>query len=404
MGLVHDIVEQEAKCTYRNLCSEEDAPRSVAICPQRRCVAFGCQGGIELHWVDALTGQDLNRWFPLTAPTDFLYFLPPRRGIDSAKKLRLISSAAHPEEMNPLIKRFGINRGSIAYWGTTREPRLGQSDHFQAVPLSDGYNVLFTDPASASLYIGSDAPLGCVFLQASYHFLLLRKIRLIPPECLDQGREDSEDEDFNVWMKSTEAQLVQTRPNVYASGTDLRYGLRVVAGYNERVIFFSIPPDLFNGFINNKERDEGTNASGEPNSTSENSIEIQGCYVDTVQGLVDLAVHSGSEMTVYAFSSSGVVKAYQLDGTNLGCDFLVIKKSFGENGQVLDQKIDGECGESECAQDTEGSLDGDDFDWHASGFPTWDRNLSEIEEERQAWESVASLGESWAALECEIVL
>lgn len=49
MGLVHDVVEQEAKSTYRNLCSEEDAPRSVAICPQRRCVAFGCHGGIELH-------------------------------------------------------------------------------------------------------------------------------------------------------------------------------------------------------------------------------------------------------------------------------------------------------------------------------------------------------------------
>jgi len=181
MGLVHDIVEQEAKCSYRNICSEEDGPRSVAICPQRRCVAFGCQGGIELHCklnpvfqpsdvtsdvkdlgVDALTGQDLNRWFPLTAPTDFLYFLPPRLGIDSAKKLRLISSAAHPEEMNPLVKRFGINRGSIAHWGI-REPRLGQSDHFQAVPLSDGYNVLFTDPVSANLCLGSDAPLGCVY-------------------------------------------------------------------------------------------------------------------------------------------------------------------------------------------------------------------------------------------------
>ena len=49
MGIVHDIVEKEAKSTYRNICSEEDLPRSVAICPQRRCVAFGCHGGIELH-------------------------------------------------------------------------------------------------------------------------------------------------------------------------------------------------------------------------------------------------------------------------------------------------------------------------------------------------------------------
>lgn len=85
-------VETGPRSIYRNLCSEDDPPRSVAICPQRRCVAFGCSAGIELHWVDALTGQDLNRWFPLTAPSDFLFFLPPRKSIDSAKKLRLISS------------------------------------------------------------------------------------------------------------------------------------------------------------------------------------------------------------------------------------------------------------------------------------------------------------------------
>jgi hypothetical protein len=85
-------VESGPRSLYRNLCSEDDPPRSVAICPQRRCVAFGCSAGIELHWVDALTGQDLNRWFPLTAPSDFLFFLPPRKSVDSAKKLRLISS------------------------------------------------------------------------------------------------------------------------------------------------------------------------------------------------------------------------------------------------------------------------------------------------------------------------
>jgi hypothetical protein len=46
---------------YRHLCSEDDPPRCVAICPQRRCVAFGCSAGIELHWIDALTGQSLSR-------------------------------------------------------------------------------------------------------------------------------------------------------------------------------------------------------------------------------------------------------------------------------------------------------------------------------------------------------
>lgn len=99
-------IENGPRSIYHNLCSAEDPPRSVAICPQRKCVAFGCAAGIELHWIDALTGQDLNRWFPLTAPSDFLYFLPPRPGVDSAKKLRLISSACHPKEKGNLRSKF----------------------------------------------------------------------------------------------------------------------------------------------------------------------------------------------------------------------------------------------------------------------------------------------------------
>jgi hypothetical protein len=54
-------IETGASTFYRHLCSEDDPPRSVSICPQRRCVAFGCSAGIELHWIDALTGQSLSR-------------------------------------------------------------------------------------------------------------------------------------------------------------------------------------------------------------------------------------------------------------------------------------------------------------------------------------------------------
>src|ERR1700744_1878705 len=89
-------IETRATAIYTDLGSADDQPRSVAICPNRQCVAFGCRMGIELHWIDALTGGDLNRWFPLAAPSDNLYFLPQRPGVDSKKKLRLISSAAGP--------------------------------------------------------------------------------------------------------------------------------------------------------------------------------------------------------------------------------------------------------------------------------------------------------------------
>ena len=55
-------LEKGPRSIYRNLCSSEDPPRSVAICPQRRCVAFGCSAGIELHWTDVLTGRSFP-WF-----------------------------------------------------------------------------------------------------------------------------------------------------------------------------------------------------------------------------------------------------------------------------------------------------------------------------------------------------
>ena len=36
---------------YRNICTDEDPPCSVAISPTRQCVAFGCRSGVELYWV-----------------------------------------------------------------------------------------------------------------------------------------------------------------------------------------------------------------------------------------------------------------------------------------------------------------------------------------------------------------
>jgi hypothetical protein len=36
---------------YRNACTENDPPISIAISPTRQCVAFGCKAGVELYWV-----------------------------------------------------------------------------------------------------------------------------------------------------------------------------------------------------------------------------------------------------------------------------------------------------------------------------------------------------------------
>ncbi|KAH6671091.1 hypothetical protein B0J14DRAFT_669970 [Halenospora varia] len=337
-------IETGPRSLYRNLCSEDDPPRSVAICPQRKCVAFGCSSGIELHWVDALTGQDLNRWFPLTAPSDYLFFLPPRRSVDSAKKLRLISSAARPSERaaigdtafggrtrnSPFWERFAwwLLHGQGILAGTriaeppsrTLNGRIEYSDHYRAVPLSDGYHILFTDPVTGLLCLGSDAPVGGPTK-------LLRKI----------------------WFQGPTG---QGSPIAYAGGSSLRWGVRVAAAFGtgdeQSIWLFSVPGDIFAA------DQKLNNLSGGPawSSTSAGSdhhnsewldwwpddglkewlkqhkpedpisgihprnfwpVKIRGQEIGKCAGVVDLAVDSGPNMIVWAFSRAGVAKSWRID-------------------------------------------------------------------------------------------
>ena len=251
------VIQARPAATFYHLGNADDAPRSVAICPSRKCVAFGCRLGIELHWVDALTGGDLNRWFPLAAPSDHLYFLPQRAGLDSSKKLRLISSAAGPatpstnrSESLParLVRAKTHDRGrrqsmTRLFFGNLPFPaaavfpnnrRTGSAvpdedqhgvlravdcDHYQAVPLSDGHHMLYTDPTDGSLCLGSDAPLGGPTK-------LIRKVVFVPPTVADDG-----------W-----ASLM----SCYTAGQDLEWGVRIVAAHRDgRLILYNVPADIF---------------------------------------------------------------------------------------------------------------------------------------------------------------
>jgi hypothetical protein len=343
-------VEDGPRSLYRNLCSDDDPPRSIAICPQRRCVAFGCSSGIELHWVDALTGQDLNRWFPLTAPSDFLFFLPPRKFIDSAKKLRLISSAARPNERPAISERsFGAQTWGSPFWErfgwganhyvegddassaqgiltrlridtsrTSLTGRMDCSDHYRAIPISDGYHILFTDPGTGLLCLGSDAPVGGPTK-------LLRKI----------------------WFEGPEG---DGSPIVYAGGSDLSWGVRVVAGFGtgpeQSIWLFSVPNDVF---IANQGTQPGSSTPAwfSPSSSREAQnidwikwwpddglqewlnhvqdpvpgilprsvwpVKIRGQKIGSCSGLVDLVVDSGPQMTIWAFSKGGIATVWKLD-------------------------------------------------------------------------------------------
>lgn len=348
-------VETGPRSLYRHLCSDEDPPRSVAICPQRQCVAFGCSSGLELHWVDALTGQDLNRWFPLTGPSDFLYFLPPRRGIDSPRKLRLISSAAHPSERTGINNRvFAAARPVVnSFWSvvgfeasasptqtrptfpTPRNrsrliPWVSDCDHYRAIPLSDGFHILFTDPESDMLCLGSDAPIGDPRR-------LLRKIMFVPP-------------------------VDGAVPRMYASGFNVGAGPRIVAAYGDTLVLYSVPPDVFS--LSRKEQkanratreaevaeeavwlrwwNEGDLPSNHPgtSSASEDGADmarvgppksvwplfVRGQVLGSVEGLVDIAVNEVEGLAIWGFGADGRAGVWSVDdGVGSGVGLRVVER------------------------------------------------------------------------------
>ncbi len=306
--------ETGIRSIYRNLCSAEDSPRSVAICPQRRCVAFGCSAGIELHWIDAITGQDLNRWFPLTAPSDFLYFLPPRPGVDSAKKLRLISSAHHPKEKGALGGRFFPSTSTelAGQQGMTWDQGLpdpnawvyawrgGWCDHYRAVPISDGWNVLFTDPDGGSLCLGTDAPPGIGATKLTRRFIF-------------KGPSESGE---NIV------------PRVYVAGRELRWGIRVAVAYGEAIWLFVVPPDVF---FASQDKTPERPREGQDADAVDKPMMIEGVQIGHMEGLVDIAVDAaGGDLTIRSFAVDGMAFVWQI----AGCERRVVKRIVLGDGTV----------------------------------------------------------------------
>ncbi|RFU80456.1 f-box domain-containing [Trichoderma arundinaceum] len=404
-------LEEGPRSVYRNICHPDDPPRAVAICPQRKCVAFGCSAGIELHWVDAMTGQDLSRWFPLTSPSDFLYFLPPRRGVDTPRKLRLISSAtglgSPMDLLNGIIHGFStslLGSGSTAIvssldsepWymrhghgisleagGSNQDvdmdrdedllsqnvPRdsplrrlaAASADHFRAVPLSDGYHILFTDPRTGNLCLGTDAPVGSLTR-------LLRKVWFHPPP-----------------------QASSPVPLLYTAGADTRHGVRVVATFaaakrlgdghildgrnfsgstaatlhgrdskEQLIVFYTVPPDAFHDMrrIDTEDRSAGyrppedrESGHSEPRygpndvfsdpfeEVSAYPVEIHGHVVATCGNLTEIALNSSPTMIIWAFAAEGWAKTWVLD---TGRNKSLMRSAAQRDGSIRQVDADGD--------------------------------------------------------------
>ncbi|KNG87045.1 hypothetical protein ANOM_004488 [Aspergillus nomiae NRRL 13137] len=238
-GFTSDIIDgsiQPMEITslnyYQDVGSAEDPPRSVSVCPGRQCVAFGSGSCIELRWIDAKTKQDCRKRLAMSQPSEILHFLPRRS--ETPTELRLISSLAGPGL--PGCKchnaRSGEQRAacpfhiladiqSFAQWSSGETSTLGlvratHGHHYRTVPIKDGLHFLFIEPRTSLLCIGSDAPFG-------------------GPTSLTRA---------------------------LISGSDLNWGLRVVAAYGDRIVLYSVPLDVFNVIQIERER-QGDNVMGD---------------------------------------------------------------------------------------------------------------------------------------------
>ena len=283
---------ENSKCTiYRRLCLQDDPPRSVSICPDHRCVAFGSSCGVELHWVDAATGQNLCRWFTLTLPSDHVHFIQPRLGFESAWKLRLTSSAT------PIPSRTYLGGRIVSAHRLCSDTRSVEHDHYHAVPLSDGHHILFLDPVTKVLTLGCDEKTGG-------SVKLARKMQLIPP------------------YKSA-------MPSVYTSAFDMSWGARIVAAYGDTITLYNVPPDVLDfscfehetatscrsiilGRQARREWLEWRDDDSEKDSLW--PLAFRGTEVGKLEGVCALAVQSVPGVTVWAFSRTAQCKSWRAGG------------------------------------------------------------------------------------------
>lgn len=271
-----NLAETGPYSLYHNLCSPNDPPLSVCICAQRRCVAFGCSAAIELHWVDALSGQGLNRWFPTSSwKAGVLYFFPSERGDERQQRLRVICSGLIPATKTP---PFTSSTSSAAadhrLWttsaGNKEEEQRGCYYYYNAVPLSDGRHALFVDSSlrPGELCLGIEArnrrsmEIGAPYMQLETRAVFERPNTAGP----------------------------STLPRFYAAGRDLSWGARVVVGFGDEVWLYVIAGDWLGMEIEKDEvvlqEDEEEREDGKKKSV----LRVRGIKVGEVHDLVGVGV------------------------------------------------------------------------------------------------------------------
>lgn len=272
---------------FYDLGSVVNPPLSVAICAQRQCIAFGCSSAVELHWVDALTGQSLNRRFSIPTGGEILHFSPKSKG---ERRMRVIGSEAVSDAAWRLAGKEGrLAPADEGEKSETESSTTGASDYYNVIPLSDGTHVLFASRQSAELCLGIETPPTMPAMDTAY---MRWKTRAILEGPLMDGKSG------------------RTAPRIYEAARDLRWGGRVVAGFGDEVWVFAVPSDV----LNEKAGEFWSQhwAGGEDDDQT-SVLRVGGIKVGEVEGLarVGICAHGGG-LLVRAIGRAGLLKEWKL--------------------------------------------------------------------------------------------
>ncbi|KAJ5143246.1 uncharacterized protein N7515_002033 [Penicillium bovifimosum] len=259
---------------FYNICTPENPPRTVAICPGRSLVAFGCAAGIEIHSVSETKRNDHRKHFTLPQPSEILHFLPSSP--ETPSELRLISSLSGPgfheckcppspslssptpstssPKLDPKNGQFhfladvqSFSRRRIPHAPSRSFVRATHCHHYRAVPINDGFHIMFIEPRTNLLCIGTNAPIGGPTS-------LTRAFVCIPPPSASPRHRHIRTPPPSPSLSAKAPTPADTPvPTVFAAGSDVRWGLRVVAAYGNRLVLYSVPLDVFN--VIRKERE-----------------------------------------------------------------------------------------------------------------------------------------------------
>lgn len=173
----------------------------------------------------------------------------------------------------------------------------------------------FIDPRSNLLCIGSDAPIGGPTS-------LTRAIVCVPP--------------FSNHVTSADEQI-NPLPTVFAAASDLKWGLRLVAVYGDRLVLYSVPLDVFdlvrrererqvNGVMGDSDLARDWYADADRCEADLESLDVfrsvammwpfkvHGKEIGTVDDAVELSVQcSEGGVRVWAFGRSGKAEVFDIE-------------------------------------------------------------------------------------------